>query len=131
VFIAAARKYHLCLTLSHQHMAQLREPIRDAVLGNVGTMIAFRVGEHDGRVFEREFGRSYSARHFTELGNFQVCVKLLANGEHGDPFLGSMFPPEAKHYGRKQKLIQRSREKYATPRKVVEEKIGRWMQTRV
>jgi hypothetical protein len=126
--LSEARKYHLCLTLSHQYMAQLREPIRDAVLGNVGTMIAFRVGEHDGQILEREFGRTYSARHFTELGNYEVCVKLLANGEHGDPFLGSTFPPDAKRYGRKDELIRRSREKYATPRKVVEEKIERWME---
>jgi hypothetical protein len=54
-------------------------------------------------------------------------VKLLANGEHGDPFNGVTLPPEAKRYGRKEKLIRRAREKYATPRKVVEEKIERWM----
>jgi hypothetical protein len=125
--LSEARKYHLCLTLSHQYMAQLREPIRDAVLGNVGTMIAFRVGEHDGGILEREYGRSYSARHFTELGNYEICVKLLTNGEHGDPFLGVTLPPDAKRYGRKEKIIGRSREKYATPRRVVEKRIERWM----
>ncbi len=126
--LSEARKYRLCLTLSHQYMAQLREPIRDAVLGNVGTIIAFRVGERDGEVLEREFGRSFTARHFTELGNYEVYVKLLSNGEHGEPFAGMTFPPEARRYGRKEKLIERSRVKYATPRTVVEEKIGRWME---
>jgi hypothetical protein len=125
--LSEARKYRLCLTLSHQYTGQLREAVRDAVLGNVGTIIAFRVGEHDGEILEREFGRSYSARNFTELGNYEVCVKLLSDGEHGEPFLGITFPPDAKRYGRKEKIVQRSREKYATPRAVVEDKVDRWM----
>src|SRR5207244_2477526 len=54
--LAEARKYRLCLTLSHQYIDQLAVPIRQAVFGNVGTLIAFRIGHPDGEVLEKEFG---------------------------------------------------------------------------
>jgi Type IV secretion-system coupling protein DNA-binding domain len=125
--LSESRKYRLCLTLSHQYSAQLREEVRDAVFGNVGTVISFRVGEADGHVLQREFGENYPARHFTELGNFEVCVKLLADGQHNYPFTGKTFSPFAQRYGRRENIIRRSREKYATPRLLVEDRIDRWM----
>src|SRR4051812_48453639 len=75
--LSESRKYRLCLTLSHQYSTQLREEVRDAVFGNVGTLVSFRVGENDGHVLQREFGNEYAASHFTELANFEVCVKML------------------------------------------------------
>lgn len=129
--LSESRKYRLCLTLSHQYSSQLREEVRDAVFGNVGTVISFRVGEADGFVLQREFGGNYAASHFTELGNFEVCVKLLVDGQHNYPFTGTTFTPLNERFGRRKNIIRRSREKYATPRKVVESKIDRWMQSKV
>jgi len=125
--LSEARKYRLCLTLSHQYVNQLRPEIRDAVFGNVGAMVSFRVGQEDASVLEREFDGAYSARHFTELGHHEVCAKLLVNGEYREPFLGKTLPPIGERCGRRDTIIRRSREKYATRRDVVEGKIGRWM----
>jgi hypothetical protein len=125
--LSEARKYRLCLTLAHQYVRQLRQEIQDAVFGNVGSLIAFRVGSTDASVLEREFDGTYSASHFTELGNHEVCAKLLVNGENREPFLGKTLRPIATWYGGSANIIRRSREKYATRRTVVEDKIQRWL----
>jgi hypothetical protein len=128
--LSESRKYRLCLTLSHQYSTQLREEVRDAVFGNVGTIVSFRVGEADGHTLERQFGNSFAASHFSELGNFEVCVKLLVNGEHNYPFTGMTYPPLSFDYGKRENIVNRSRQKYSTPRGLVEDKIDRWMQAR-
>jgi hypothetical protein len=125
--LSEARKYHLCLTLSHQYLEQLPEKVRHAVLGNVGSMVSFRVGEHDGNLLEREFGSGYTRAHFTDLPNYAVRAKLLSEGVEREPFLGRTHPPEGIRYGRRDIIIGRSRQRYARPRAEVEDKIGRWM----
>lgn len=128
--LSEARKYRLCLTLSHQYIDQLRLEIRLAVFGNVGSLVSFRVGERDAEILEREFGRHYTASQFTALGNHEICCKLLANGANSAPFFGRTSAPGGRNYGQRQKLISRSREKYATNLKNVEEKIERWLRER-
>src|SRR5258708_9836589 len=75
--LSEARKYRLCLTLSHQYTNQLRPEIRDAVFGNVGSMVAFRVGQKDAELLENEFGSAYPARRFVDLHNYEIYAKLL------------------------------------------------------
>lgn len=125
--LSEARKYRLCLTLSHQYAAQLRDEVRDAVFGNVGSIVAFRVGQADAFALEREFDGVYPASHFTELGNHEVCSRLLVDGEQRQPFMGKTLRPLGIHHGRRETIIRRSRQKYATRRDVVEDKIRRWM----
>lgn len=125
--LAEARKYRLCLTLSHQYLNQLREDVRDAVFGNVGSMVAFRVGSHDAEILEQEFGKTYSSAQFTGLSNYEICAKLLVNGQHGEAFMGQTFAPQGKRYGRGKSIVRLSRAKYATKRDVVEGRISRWM----
>lgn len=122
--LSEARKYRLCLTLSHQYLDQLREEIRDAVLGNAGTIIAFRIGNRDAEQLQGDL--IFGSRHLSSLSNHQVCVKLLDGGDYGEPFMGATYPPSAMRYGRREKMIQRSREKYGTPRASIEDKILRW-----
>jgi hypothetical protein len=126
--LSEARKYHLGITLSHQYPDQVHERVRHAIFGNVGSMISFRVGESDAHLLANEYGRSYTSSQFSSLGNFEVLVKLLAQGEHGEPFYGRTLPPIQFRSGRREHVIRRSREKYASQRRVVEEKIGYWMQ---
>ena len=126
--LAEARKYRLSLTLAHQYIEQLSEPVRRAVFGNVGTIISFRVGERDAAVLAREFGNTYRAEHFSGLSNHEICVKLLHCGEEREPFTGTTFPPQWKRHGRADKIVARSRERYALPRRVVEEEHPPWMQ---
>jgi len=126
--LAEARKYRLCLILSHQYIDQVSLSVRQAVFGNVGTSIAFRIGHTDAEVMEKEFGATFSAHMFADLGRYDAVVKLLEDGNNKMPFLAKMFPPLEYRVGRKQKLIARSRERFATPRASVEEKINRWVQ---
>jgi type IV secretory pathway TraG/TraD family ATPase VirD4 len=67
--LSEARKYRLCLTLSHQYTDQLQPEIRNAVFGNVGSMVAFRVGHSDAKVLEQAFGEAYPASVFSRLSN--------------------------------------------------------------
>lgn len=125
--LAEARKYRLCLTLSHQYIEQLRPEIRDAVFGNVGSLIAFRVGHHDAKVLERELGETYPAKNFTQLGNFEVIARMFVHGQSNEPIQGQTLYPTARRYARRETIIRRSREKYATMRMVIEDRIQRWM----
>jgi hypothetical protein len=126
--LSEARKYRLCLTLSHQYVDQVRPEIRDAVFGNVGSIVAFRVGHRDAKQLELAFGETYRASQLTSLGNHEVCAKLLADGQDCEPFLGKTLPPLGERHGRRETIIRRSREKYARPRKTVENRIRRWLE---
>ncbi len=125
--LAEARKYRLCLTLSHQYIDQLSLPVRQAVFGNVGTLIAFRIGYSDAEVIEKELGKTISASMLADLDRYETVVKLLEDGTNKEPFRARMLPPLENRVGRKEKLIARSRERFATPRAVVEDKLNWWM----
>lgn len=125
--LSEARKYRLCLTLSHQYIAQVRPEIQAAVFGNVGSLISFRVGQQDADVLEREFGNSLISRQFVELGNHEVCAKILSDGQYGEPFAGRTLPPIKRCHGRRENIIRRSREKYGAKREAIENKIKKWM----
>lgn len=125
--LSEARKYHLCLTLAHQYLDQLPEGVPEAVFGNIGTILAFRVGEKDAAILSREFGGNYDAALYSSADNHRVCVKLLSGGRYADPFLATTLPPLDCTYGQSQNLIRRSRERYTAPRRVVEDKIRRWL----
>jgi hypothetical protein len=125
--LSEARKYRLCLTLSHQYIDQLRPEIRDAVFGNVGSMLSFRVGHNDAKILEQAFGETYTASQFATLSNREVYARLLQLGQDRQPFLGRTLPPFGERYGRRETIIRRSREKYATSRKTIEERIDRWL----
>jgi hypothetical protein len=125
--LAEARKYRLCLTLSHQYIDQLPLPIRQAVFGNVGTMASFHVGHSDAEVLAKQFGNTFLPQQFVDLDRFAVFVKLLENGSDQTPFRGMTLHPLATHSGRRQKLIDRSRRRFAARRSVVEARLHRWI----
>ena len=125
--LSEARKYHLCLTLSHQYGAQLRPEILDAVLGNVGSIVAFRVGHKDAATLEDTFGNGFSADQFTNLNNYELYAKLLNDNQDRAPILGRSLPHTGTRHGRRDTIVRRSREKYGSKRTVVEERITRWL----
>ena len=124
--LSEARKYHLSLTLSHQYTDQVRPEIRDAVFGNVGSIVAFRVGQRDAELLENEFGGEYAASQFVDLENYQVCARILEEGRHGNSFMAKTLPLWGERHGLNERIIRRSREKYGTPRAVIEDRIRRW-----
>ncbi len=125
--LAEARKYRLCLSLSHQYIDQLPDPIRQAVFGNVGTLVAFRIGYTDAEVMEREFGKTVPATSLADLERYEAVVKLLVEGANQEPFRAKMLPPLENYFGRRDKLIRLSRERFAMPRMKIEAKLKRWM----
>lgn len=125
--LAEARKYRLCLTLSHQYIDQLPLPIRQAVFGNVGTLISFRIGNTDAEVMEKEFGNTIPASALADLDRYEAVVKLLEDGTNATPFRAKMLPPLENHLGRKDKLIANSRQRFAMLREKIEGKLRRWM----
>lgn len=125
--LSEARKYRLCLTLSHQYLDQLKPDILYAVLGNVGSMVSFRVGPRDATTMEEAYGKSYVAQQFSGLSNGEVIVKLLDQGRDLEPFTGKTHGPAGRRHGRGERFISLSREKYATKREIVERKLSQWL----
>lgn len=123
--LSEARKYRLDLILAHQYIAQLDEKVRDAVFGNVGTMVAFRVGADDAEFLEREFTPTFVSTDLVNLNKYNFYTKLMIDGAASRPFsaesLGYMKSPEKTN---REIIIENSRRKYATSREEVEKKIG-------
>ncbi len=84
--LSELRKYRVGLILAHQYLSQLDLQVRDAVLGNVGTIISFRLGPGDAEILEREFYPDFTARDLVNLPNYQIYLKLMVNGVVSSPF---------------------------------------------
>jgi DNA-directed RNA polymerase subunit RPC12/RpoP len=124
--LSEARKYRLNLILAHQYIAQLSEPVRDAVFGNVGTIVSFRVGSPDALYLEPEFMPRFLAQDIIELPRAGVYIKLMIDGVTSQPFSASTLPPIAQKTGSTQKVIEQSRERYSGNRKLIEERVMAW-----
>lgn len=79
--LSELRKYRLNMVLAHQYLSQLEPEVRDAVFGNVGTFVSFRVGAVDGPVIAREFEPTINPEDLVGLPNFQIYLRLMVNGE--------------------------------------------------
>lgn len=124
--LSEARKYRLSLIMAHQYIAQLDEVVRDAVFGNVGTIVSFRVGAADAEYLEQEFTPMFLQEDIVNLSKFRVFLKLMIEGVASQPFSASTIPPIGNNTGNKEKVIRVSRERYGKPRTEIEEKIARW-----
>ncbi len=129
--LSEARKFRLNLIVAHQYIGQLVHDrntiVRDAIFGNVGTMIIFRVGADDAEFLEKEFEPTYTINDLVNLGFASIYVKLLINGVTSNPFSAATLPPINAATGNEDKVIAVSRERYGTPRATVEEKINKWL----
>ncbi|MEQ1500192.1 MAG: DUF87 domain-containing protein [Parcubacteria group bacterium] len=125
--LSEARKYKLSLTIAHQYIEQMEEEVRDAVFGNVGTMITFRVGAFDAEVLEKEFAPTFEAADLVNLGFAQIYLKLMIDGVSSQPFSATTMGPIARpEINFKDVVIASSREQFARPRSIVEKEIGEW-----
>lgn len=128
--LSEARKYRLALTLANQYISQMDEEVRDAVFGNVGSIIVFRLGAEDAEFLEKEFLPDIAANDLVNLGKYNIYVKLMIDGLASAPFSAETLPPWPRAYeSSREKIIQLSREKYGTSRNIVEEKIFRWAES--
>jgi hypothetical protein len=125
--LSEARKYKLALIIAHQYIAQMEEPVRDAVFGNVGTSISFRVGPLDAEILEKVYAPQFTATDLINLGMAQIYLSLMINDIGSQPFSAKTLPPiprPAINY--RNDVIEWSREHFALSREKVEQNIKEW-----
>ncbi len=122
--LSEARKYALCLNIAHQYIGQLSKnqdtQIKDAVFGNVGTMVSFRVGSEDADFLVKEFGPVFNEYDLVNVGRGGF-VKLLVDGQGTRPFsLQTIWPLMGEfRQGMSQNIRQLSRYKYGQDRNII------------
>lgn len=130
--LSEARKYRLNLIVGHQYIAQLEQDkstkVRDAIFGNVGTIVCFRIGAADAEFLETEFEPIFTPNDMVNLPKYNIILKLMINGVASDPFSAITVPYNPEWVSSNaEKVIKVSRERYANPAREVEDKISRWM----
>jgi hypothetical protein len=128
--LSEARKYRLSLTLAHQYTGQLlldgKPTLRDAVFGNVGTMISFQVGAEDAEELCLQFEGMVTANDLISLPKYHAYCRLMIHGMSSKPFSLATLPPPVPKDDRFEIIRNTSRDRYCEPRAIVEDKIGRW-----
>lgn len=126
--LSEARKYHLNLILANQYVTQIDEKVRDAIFGNAGSIISFRVGAMDAEFLEKEFEPVFMMNDIINLPKYQIYLKLMIDGIAGDAFSANVLPPIKVESDpeTEAKIINSSRERYTTKKEEVEDKIRRW-----
>ncbi|MFA6547673.1 MAG: type IV secretion system DNA-binding domain-containing protein [Candidatus Magasanikbacteria bacterium] len=124
--LSEARKYRLDLIMAHQYMEQLEEEVLAAVIGNVGSIITFRVGSTDAEILAKEFIPTFVEEDLVNLPKFHIYLKLMIDGVASRPFSALTLPPIAQSTGSMEKVVKVSRERYAVSRDTIEGKIAKW-----
>jgi hypothetical protein len=93
--LSELRKYRVNMVLAHQYLTQLDLPIRDAILGNVGTIISFRLGLADAEILAKEFAPIFSPHDLMALPNYAIYLKLMIDGVVSRPFSGETLSPRS------------------------------------
>ena len=117
--LAESRKYGLGMVLANQYTAQLTDEIQDAIFGNVGTTIAYRLGGADAEVLSEHFGGRYRPKQFTDLDQYRAYVKAIQDGKPKLPTKATMLPPIEHEVGRKETIVRESRRRFSRKREVV------------
>lgn len=122
--LSEARKYRLSLVLGNQFMTQLKEEVREAIIGNVGTSITGRVGITDAEIMVKRYTPVFDAEDLTKLPNYQYVSVAQIHGVPSAPFSMSGVPPMGHPNQQLSDALKRlSAAKYARPRRVVEKEI--------
>lgn len=123
VILSEARKYRLNLILAHQFMPQLSEEIRDAVIGNVGTISSFRIGATDADFLEKQFEPEFSKYDLINLDNFQYIIKMMIKNKVSSPFKVKTIMPVQGNSEMARSIKKISKLKHSRPRILVEREI--------
>jgi hypothetical protein len=125
--LSESRKYKLCLTVANQYIDQMTEEVRNAVIGNVGTFISYRVGSTDAEIMEKEFAPAFTEEDMVNLGFTQMYLKLMIDGIGSKPFSARGLPPIPKpEKSYVAEIIGYSRKYFSRPRAEIEDKINKW-----
>lgn len=125
--LSEARKYKLCLTVANQYVNQMAETIRDAVFGNMGTTVAFRVGPLDSELLEKVFTPVFTANDLENLQFGQYYLTLQIDNMGSRPFSAqTMGPLDRVEHSYRDEVIHQSQTNFARPREGVEKEIIEW-----
>lgn len=124
--LSEARKFRLCLHLTHQYIDQLPEEVRTAIFGNIGTMCSFVVGPKDAQVLGKEFAPVFDEEDLVSLDRHSMYIKMAIDGMVSLPFSARSLDLRYERGSNREKVLNVSRERYGRPREVVEDKISRW-----
>ncbi|MEA2701836.1 MAG: hypothetical protein QOE22_545 [Candidatus Parcubacteria bacterium] len=123
--LSEARKYKLNLVIAHQYVEQMEEEVRDAVFGNVGTTVCFRVGPFDAETLETIFLPKFTKEDLVGLGFAQIYLTLMIDGVGSPPFSALTLPHiEAPPQTYKKEVIEASRTNFGTERALIENAIN-------
>lgn len=124
--LSEARKYRLSLILANQFMTQLNDKIREAIIGNVGTIVSGRIGTTDAELMVKKFSPTFDAEDLTKLPNFEAVASVMINNVPSAPFSMSLIPPLGKPNPQLADALRRlSAAKFGKPRAEVEQAIFR------
>jgi len=128
VILSEARKYGLNLTVANQYIAQMSDSVRDAVFGNVGSMISFRVSAEDAEFLARQFEPEFTSQDLLAMNNRNFVINMIINGEKARAFSATTLNiPQAPENGVFDKIIEHSRGKFARTRREVEKDIASYV----
>ena len=123
VILSEARKYGLNLTVANQYVAQMTDSVRDAVFGNVGTTISFRVSADDAPILVKQFEPTFDESDIIQLNNRHFVISMIINGEKVPAFSATTLSIPKTPKDNFDAIVAHSREFYARPRLEVETEI--------
>jgi tRNA isopentenyl-2-thiomethyl-A-37 hydroxylase MiaE len=121
--LSEARKYRLSLNIAHQYIEQLEENIKNAVFGNVGSMVVYRVSPENAEVFAKQFEPVFTPGDIIKLENYNSYVKMLVRGMPTKPFNMKAYPTPEGNKAIVDKIKELSYYTYGRPREEIEEEI--------
>jgi len=124
--LSELRKYHVGFVMSGQFLAQIRPSVRAAIIGNVGTLIAFQVGHDDADELAPVFEQP-NIDNLVGMNRGEIATKLIVNGQAQPPFFAHTYPELGHRYeGRRDIIREQSHRRYGRPRAIIEAKLRRW-----
>ncbi|MBQ6149724.1 type IV secretion system DNA-binding domain-containing protein [Candidatus Saccharibacteria bacterium] len=123
VILSEARKYGLNLTVANQYVAQMTDSVRDAVFGNVGTTISFRVSAEDAPILVKQFEPTFDASDLLQLNNRHFVISMIINGEKVPAFSATTLSIPSSPQDNFSAIVEYSRVRYGRPREEVEKEI--------
>ncbi len=123
VILSEARKYGLNLTVANQYVSQMTDAVRDAVFGNVGTTISFRVSADDAPILVKQFEPTFEEGDLIQMNNRHFVISMIINGEKSPAFSATTLSLPKTPKDNFAAIIEHSRANYTRPREVVEAEI--------
>jgi len=127
--LSEARKYGLNIAgMANQFISQLSPTLASAILGNVGSLVAFATGSEDAEILSREFNHVFSEEDMLSLPKYSIYIKLSINGSTSEAFSGeTLHPLETGGMSCREKVVSQSRERYGSVRGGVEARVQKWL----